>query len=140
MAKKVEIKTKENEASVADFLNSVDDEQKKSDALEVLELMKKATKSEPKMWGASLVGFGSRVYESPATGRQVDWFYVGFSPRKANITLYVLNGFEKQGELLGKLGKHTIGKGCLYIKKLADVDKKVLKQLVDESVKNAKKL
>lgn len=140
MAKKVEIKTKENEASVDDFLNSVDDEQKKRDALEVLELMKKATKSEPKMWGASLIGFGSRVYESPATGRQVDWFYVGFSPRKANITLYVLNGFEKQGELLGKLGKHTIGKGCLYIKKLADVDKKVLKQLVDESVKNAKKL
>jgi hypothetical protein len=139
MAKKVEIKTKENEASVEEFLNSMD-EQKRVEAYEVLEMMQKTTKQEPRMWGASLIGFGSRVYESPTTGRQVDWFYIGFSPRKANISLYVLNGFEKQEELLGKLGKHSTGKGCLYIKRLEDVDKKVLKQLVDESFKNAKKL
>lgn len=138
MAKKAEIKTKENEASVEDFINSVDDEQKRNDAFEILEMMKKAMKTEPKMWGASLIGFGSKVYTSPTTDRQVDWFYVGFSPRKANISLYVLNGFAKQGELLGKLGKFTMGKGCLYIKKLADIDIKVLRQLVDESVKNAK--
>ena len=139
MAKKVEIKTKENEASVEEFLNSMD-EKKRVEAYEVLEMMQKATKQEPRMWGASLIGFGSRVYESPTTGRQVDWFYIGFSPRKANISLYVLNGFENQEELLGKLGKHTTGKGCLYIKRLEDVDKKVLKQLVDESFKNAKTL
>jgi hypothetical protein len=136
--KKVEIQTKENEGSVDAFLISVADEQKRTDALEVLEMMQKATKSEPKMWGASLIGFGSRVYESPATGRQVDWFHVGFSPRKANLSLYVLNGFEKQDELLGKLGKHTTGQGCLYIKKLDDVDRKVLKQIVDASVKKIK--
>ena len=90
------------------------------------------------MWGASLIGFGSRVYESPATGRQVDWFYIGFSPRKANISLYVLNGFDKQEELLGKLGKHKTGKGCLYINKLADVDMKVLKQIIEGSMKKAR--
>lgn len=140
MAKKAEIKTKENESSVADYINSVDDQQKRVDSLEILEMMQKATKEKPKMWGASLIGFGNRVYESPTSGRQVDWFYIGFSPRKANITLYVLNGFEKQDELLGKLGKHTAGKGCLYIKKLADVDKKVLTQIVAASAKNAKNL
>ena len=138
MAKKAEIKTKENEASVEEFLNSVDDAQKRSEALEILEMMQKASKDKPKMWGASLIGFGSRVYESPATGRQVDWFYIGFSPRKANISLYVLNGFDKQEELLGKLGKHNTGKGCLYINKLADVDTKVLKQIIEGSMKKAR--
>src|SRR5688500_7084836 len=98
MAKKAEIKTKENEASVEDFLGSIGNEQKTKDAYEVLGLMKAATKLEPKMWGASLIGFGSKVYKSPASGREVDWFLVGFSPRKANLSLYVLNGFEKQGE------------------------------------------
>jgi hypothetical protein len=140
MAKKADIKTKENEASVEDFINSIDDDQKRSDALEVLELMKSITKEKPKMWGASLIGFGNRVYESPTSGRQVDWFYIGFSPRKANMTFHVLNGFEKQDELLSELGKHTTGKGCLYIKRLADVDRKVLKQIVDASQKNAKQL
>lgn len=135
MAKKAEIKTKQNEGSVADFLNTVDDEQKKNDANEVLEMMKTATKLEPRMWGASLIGFGTKVYKSPASGREVDWFLVGFSPRKANLSLYVLNGFEKQGELLEKLGKHTTGQGCLYIKKLDDVDRKVLQQIVNASVK-----
>ena len=138
MAKKAEIKTKENEASVEEFLNSVDDAQKRSESLGILEMMQKASKDKPKMWGASLIGFGSRVYESPATGRQVDWFYIGFSPRKANISLYVLNGFDKQEELLGKLGKHKTGKGCLYINKLADVDMKVLKQIIEGSMKKAR--
>ncbi len=140
MAKKAEIKTKQNEGSVEDFINSVGDEQKIKDAFEVLEMMKKATKLEPKMWGASLIGFGSKVYKSPASGREVDWFLVGFSPRKANFSLYVLNGFEKQGELLGKLGKYTTGQGCLYIKKLEDVDKKILKQMIEASLKNIKQL
>jgi hypothetical protein len=140
MAKKAEIKTKENEASVEEFLGSIGDEQKTKDAYEVLEMMKAATKLEPKMWGASLIGFGSKVYKSPASGREVDWFLVGFSPRKANLSLYVLNGFEQQGELLSKLGKYTTGQGCLYIKKLDDVDRKVLKQIVDASVKKIKSI
>jgi hypothetical protein len=138
MAKKAEVKTKENSASVEDFIASVGDEQKISDAREVLDMMQKATKLEPKMWGASLIGFGSKLFTSPTSGRQVDWFLVGFSPRKANFSLYVLNGFEKQDELLSKLGKHTTGMGCLYIKKLADIDKKVLKQIIDASVKKIK--
>jgi len=138
MAKKAVIKTSQNEGSVDDFLNSIGDEQKIKDAREVLEMMHKATKMEPKMWGASLIGFGEKVYKSPASGREVDWFLIGFSPRKANLSLYVLNGFEDQGELLQKLGKHTTGQGCLYIKKLEDVDKKVLKQIVDASLKKIK--
>jgi hypothetical protein len=138
MAKKAVVMTTENEASVKDFINSVGDEQKIRDANEVLDMMKKATKLEPKMWGASLIGFGSRLFTSPTSGRQVDWFLIGFSPRKANFSLYVLNGFDKQEELLGKLGKHTTGMGCLYIKKLADIDKKVLKQIVDASFRKIK--
>jgi hypothetical protein len=129
-----ELKTKVNDASVADFLNSVDDEQKRMDCFEILKVMKQATKSEPKMWGPSIVGFGNYhyVYES---GREGDWFLAGFSPRKQNLTLYIMSGFDRFNDLLKKLGKHSTGKGCLYIKKLSDVDTKVLKELVEESVK-----
>jgi hypothetical protein len=139
MAKKAEVKTKQNEGSVDAFLNSVEDEQKKKDAIEVLGMMKSAIKLEPKMWGSSLIGFGEKLFRSPS-GREVDWFLVGFSPRKANLSLYVLNGFEKQDELLSKLGKHTTGMGCLYIKRLDDIDRKVLKAIIAASVKKAKSL
>lgn len=138
MAKNAELKTKLNDASVEDFLNTIGDEETRADCYEIMKIMKQVTKVEPKMWGASIVGFGSYHYKG-ASGREGDWFPVGFSPRKQNLTLYLVSGFEPHKELLNKLGKHTLGKGCLYIKKLADVDKKVLKELVSVSYQFIKK-
>ncbi len=132
---KAEIKTKETEASVEEFLNGVTDEQQRTDAFAVREMMGRITGEKPKMWGASIVGFGNMVYTSPATGREVDWLKVGFSPRKENLSLYVLNGSQQQEKLLEKLGKHKTGKSCLYIKRLSDVDEKVLEKLVKASLK-----
>jgi hypothetical protein len=129
-----ELKTKKNDASVEDFLNTIKDEQIRADCFEISKLMSQVTKAEPKMWGSSIVGFGQYHYKY-ASGRENDWMLVGFSPRKQNITLYIMAGFDRYDELLAKLGKFTTGKSCLYIKKLADVDKKVLKKLVTESVK-----
>ena len=134
MAKNAELKTKLNDASVDDFINSVDDEQTRADCFEIAKIMKQVTKAEPKMWGTSIIGFGTYHYKG-ASGREGDWMLVGFSPRKQNLTLYIMAGFDRYDELLKKLGKFTTGKSCLYIKKLADVDKKVLKELVTESVK-----
>ncbi len=139
MAKSVELKTKVNEASVEGFLNSVKDEQTRADCFEILKIMKQVTKEEPKMWGASIVGFGSYHYKG-ASGREGDWMLTGFSPRKQNLTLYLMGGFDAHADLLKKLGKHKTSVGCLYIKKLEDVDKKVLKELVVETVKTMKKL
>jgi len=139
MAKKTELKTKVNEASVEGFLNAVADDQTRKDCFEILKMMKQATKEEPKMWGASIVGFGSYHYKG-ASGREGDWMLIGFSPRKQNLTLYLMHGFDVHKDLLKKLGKHKTSMGCLYIKKLDDVDKKVLKELVTESVKRMKKL
>jgi hypothetical protein len=128
-----ELKTKKTEASVEDFLNKIKDQDVRQDCFEIAKIMKLATRSEGKMWGSSIVGFGSRHLKY-ASGRELDWMVIGFSPRKANITLYLPGGVESQADLLKQLGKYTIGKGCLYIKKLKDVDTKVLKQLVNESV------
>lgn len=139
MAKNAEVKTKVNEASVEGFLNSVADEQARKDCLEILKMMKQATKEEPKMWGTSIVGFGSYHYKG-ASGREGDWFLTGFSPRKQNLTLYLNHGFDVHKDLLKKLGKHKTSMGCLYIKNLDDVDKKVLKELVTASVKRMKTL
>ncbi len=139
MAKSAELKTKVNDASVEGFLNSIKDEQTRADCFEILKLMKQVTKEEPKMWGASIVGFGSYHYKS-ASGREGDWMLTGFSPRKQNLTLYLMSGFDAHADLLKKLGKHKTSVGCLYIKKLEDVDKKVLKELVVETVKTMKKL
>jgi len=97
--------------------------------------MKKATRSDPKMWGSSIIGFGSRRLKYPS-GREIDWMVVGFSPRKANLTLYLAGGLDQQAALLKKLGKHSTGKGCVYIKKLKDVDPKVLKELITQSVRS----
>ena len=132
---KAEIKTKETDASVDEFLNGVADEQQREDSYKVLEMMRRATGDEPKMWGAAIIGFGNRVYTSPATGREVDWMKIGFSPRKGNLTLYVLNNSEKQEPLLENLGKHKRGKGCLYVKRLSDVDEKVLEKLIATACK-----
>jgi len=134
---KAELKTKVNDASVTKFLDSIADEQKRYDCFEILKLMKQVTKEEPKMWGASIVGFGSYHYKGKS-GREGDWMLTGFSPRKQNLTLYLMGGFEAHADLLKKLGKFTTSVGCLYIKTLDDVDRKVLKELVTASVKRMK--
>ena len=130
MGKLVEIKTKETTASVEDFIITVKEEQKRNDSFLLLNLMKKATQQEPKMWGSSIIGFGNIRYKSPATGREVDWFRIGFSPRKASLSLYLSLNIQSHEALLQKLGKHKTGAGCLYINKLADVDIKVLEEMI----------
>jgi len=134
-----ELKTKRTDDSVDKFLQGIKDEGARADCYQIVEIMKNATKAEPKMWGTSIVGFGEYHYKY-STGRENDWFQVGFSPRKQNLTLYLMGGFNGHEDLLEKLGKHTTGKGCLYLKKLEDVDAKVLKKLVSESVKRLKKV
>jgi hypothetical protein len=130
-----ELKTQVTRASVEKFLEGIKDERKRQDCYELLKIMKKATKAEPKMWGTSIIGFGDHhyVYES---GREVDWFLTGFSPRAQNLTLYMMGGFDR--EVLKKLGRYKTGKGCLYINKLADVDIKALHELIAKSLKNSK--
>ena len=134
-----ELKTKVNDASVDKFLKGIKDETKRDDSFQVLEIMKKVTRAEPKMWGTSIIGFGDYHYKYES-GREGDYFLTGFSPRKQNLTLYIFGGFDGHEELLNKLGKYTLGKGCLYIKKLEDVDTKVLKELVTRSVKKMAKI
>ncbi len=133
-----ELKTKVNKASVDKFIKGVKDEQTRDDCFKIAEMMQKATKAEPKMWGTSIVGFGTYHYKG-ASGREGDWFVAGFSPRKQNLTLYIMTGFDEYEDLLAKLGKHSTGKACLYIKRLADVDLKVLKELITKSVKHMQK-
>ena len=130
-----ELKTQVTRASVEKFLEGIKDEGKRQDCYELLKIMKKATKAEPKMWGTSIIGFGDHhyIYES---GREGDWFLTGFSPRAQNLTLYMMGGFDR--EALKKLGRYKTGKGCLYINKLADVDIKALNELIAKSLKNSK--
>jgi len=130
-----ELKTRRNKGDVEAFLNSVPDERKRRDSFAVLELMKQVTGLEPEMWGDSIVGFGSYHYRY-ASGREGDWMLVGFSPRKQNLTLYIMSGFDEYEHLLSRLGKHSTGKSCLYIKKLEEVDAEVLKELVRKSVEH----
>ena len=132
-----DMKTIPTKASVDTFLKGIKDEMKRADCYQVLGIMKKATKSEPRMWGTSIVGFGDLHYKYES-GREGDWFIAGFSPRKQNLTLYMMGGFQQFPDLMEKLGRHATGKGCLYINKLEDVDKKVLKDLITRSVKAAK--
>lgn len=134
MGKPAEIKTKQNSASVADFINSIPDEQKRKDSQVILKLMEKATKEKPKMWGSSMIGFGNVRYKSPTSGREVDWFKIGFSPRKANLSLNLID-LQRHAEALKKLGKHKAGMGCLYINKLADIDIKVLEKMIIAAAK-----
>jgi len=133
--KLVEIKTKPTSASVEDYINSVKDEQKRKDSFVLLEMMKKATGEEPILWSNSVIGFGIKRYKSPATGREVDWLRIGFSPRKANLSLYISVGIKEHAEALKKLGKHKTGVGCLYINKLEDINMKVLKGMIEASLK-----
>lgn len=129
-----EIKTKPTSESVEDFINSIPDEQKRKDSFVILEMMKKATGEEPKMWGASMIGFGQVRYKSPKTGREVDWLRIGFSPRKANLSLHLITNIKEHAAALEKLGKHKTGVGCLYINKLADIDMKVLEEMIEASL------
>lgn len=135
MGKPADIKTKENDASVEEFINSVQDEEKRNDCRVILKMMREATAEEPKMWGASLIGFGRKRFKSPTSGREVDWFIIGFSPRKANFSLYLSFNIQQYASTLEKLGKHKTGMGCLYINKLKDVDVKVLEGLIREAAK-----
>jgi hypothetical protein len=132
-----ELKTKKNDQSVEKFLNTVADPSKREDCFEIMRLMQEVTQEEPKMWGDSIVGFGDYHYKYKS-GREGDWFQIGFSPRKRNITLYIMSGFNKYEEILGKLGKHKTGKSCLYINKLSEVNKEILTQLATESVQFVK--
>ncbi|MCG2785270.1 MAG: DUF1801 domain-containing protein [Anaerolineae bacterium] len=133
-----ENKTQKTNASVIDFLNSIPDEKKRQDCLTVFEIMRQVTGLEPKMWGASIVGFGD-VHYKYASGREGDWFKVGFSPRKQNLTLYIMDGFPRYQSLLADLGKHKTGVSCLYINKLADIDLDVLKEMIGQSVGTGEK-
>ena len=134
-----ELKTKKTDVSVEDFLNSIPNETRRTDCFTVLEFMKKATKTEPKMWGPSIVGCGEYHYKY-ASGREGDWMQVGFASRKDALVLYGIGHDEKFEELSVKLGKYKSGKGCLYIKKLADVDLKVLQSLIKYSMTKMKAL
>jgi hypothetical protein len=130
-----EIKTKLTGASIDDFLNAIQDEQTRQDCWTIVDLMRKATKAEPRMWGPGIVGFGSSHYKY-ADGREADWMLIAFSPRKQNITLYIGSGFEGYDELMSQLGKHSGGKSCLYIKRLSDVHLPTLKKLIKASVQH----
>ena len=129
-----EPKTKRHDGDVNEFLDAVENPRRKEDARRVLELMRDVTGEPPKMWGSSIVGFGSYHYKY-ASGREGDWMITGFSPRKQNLTIYIMPGFSEFSELLARLGKHKTSKSCLYLNKLDDVDLEVLAELVRESVK-----
>jgi len=130
-----ELKTKQNSANVSEFINLfADSEQKRKDSFELLKLMQEFTGYEPKMWGPSIIGFGSYHYKSEKSRQEGDWPLVGFSPRKAAISLYVYTGAKEHEYLLKDLGKFKMGKACIYVKKLSDINQDVLKKLVKETI------
>ena len=132
-----EQKTKPSNQSVSSFLDSIADEMKRMECYAILDMMKRVTKTEPKIWGTGLVGFGNYHYKY-ASGHEGDCFVTGFAPRKGALTLYITAGVERFPKLLAKLGKHKTGKGCLYIKTLDDVNLSVLEDLVKQSVEHTR--
>ncbi|MDA0684602.1 MAG: DUF1801 domain-containing protein [Bacteroidetes bacterium] len=130
-------KTVPHDASVVDFLNAVENPERKADAMKALDIMMEVTGEKPKMWGPSIVGFGSYHYVY-ASGREGDWPLTGFSPRKQALTLYIMAGFGHYDELMSRLGKHKTGKSCLYVKRLSDIDESVLRELIAASVDHMK--
>lgn len=134
-----ELKTKPTRAKLAAFLKSLDDNQRRRDAREIAKLMKEITGKRPRLWGTSIVGFGTYHYKYKS-GREGDWPMTGFSPRKQNLAIYIMPGFSRYAALMKKLGKYKTGKSCLYLKRLDDVDLKVLRQLITRSVADMKKL
>ena len=136
-----ELKTKKNRGSVHEFIKSVDDEQKRKDSKELLKIFRSATGERPVMWGSSIIGYGSYHYKSERSSQEGDWMLTAFSPRKAQISIYLMPGVKKYEQQLQKLGKFKMGKGsCLYIKKLEDVDTKVLEKIIKKSVADMKKI
>ncbi len=133
------IKTLMTDASAEDFINSVENETRRTDAFKILEMYKSATNEKPKMWGTSMIGFGQYHYKSERSSQEGDWPLAAFSPRKQNLTLYVMSELNDYSDLLNKLGKHKTSKACLYINKLSDVDEGVLKQLIARSFKDAQR-
>jgi hypothetical protein len=133
-----ELKTRQNDASVTAFLAALADPKQRADAKKIAAMMREATGSRPRMWGTSIVGYGSYHYVY-ASGQEGDWPIVGFSPRKQNISIYIMAGFSGSEKLLAKLGKHKTGKSCLYIKRLDDVDEAVLRKLIDGSISYMRK-
>ena len=130
-----ELKTQPTDRSLEAFLEGIEDEKKRRDSYTVLELMKQITQSEPVMWGDSIIGFGSYHYKY-ASGREGDSPLTGFSPRKRDLTLYIMSGFDQYEGLLAELGKHKTGKACLYIRKIEDIDLDTLRELVRQSVEH----
>jgi hypothetical protein len=130
-----ELKTQKNDDSVDDFIAGIEDDRKRADSKTLLEMMGRITGDEPSMWGPSIIGFGDQHY-TYATGREGDWFKIGFSPRKQNLTLYVTDYISEDDPLFAQLGKFTTGKACIYIKRLEDVDTNILEKLVKRSVDN----
>lgn len=130
-----ELKTQKNDADVIAFLNGIEPQKKRDDSFVILELMEEVTGEKAKMWGASIIGFGSYQYKY-ANGRDAEWMLVGFSPRKQHLVLYIMPGFEQYDGLLDKIGKHKTGKSCFYIKKIEDIDMDVLRELVKQSVEH----
>lgn len=131
---KAKLKTEKTELSVSSFIQSIKDEQQRQDSAFILDLMQKISKEQPKMWGSSIIGFGD-VHLKYESGRELDWFKIGFSPRKQNLVLYGLLVVTEQQDILKKLGKHSTGKGCLYINKIAEIDKAVLKKIIELACK-----
>ncbi|MCF8355974.1 MAG: DUF1801 domain-containing protein [Melioribacteraceae bacterium] len=129
-----DLKTKINDAGVVDFLNKLEDKKKREDSIKIIDMIKKITKAEPRMWNSSTMGFGTHRYEIKS-GIEVELFLIGFSPRKHDLSIYIMSYFPKYSSLMNKLGKYKTGNSCLYIKKLEDIDQSVLKQLITESVK-----
>jgi len=128
-----ELKTKPTDDSVRDSIAAIENQDRRRDCQAVLEIMQEATGERPRIWGSGMVGFGSYHYKY-ASGREGDWFLTGFAPRKNDLTLYIMPGFDRFEALMKKLGKHKTGKSCLYIKRLSDIDPAVLKELVADSV------
>ncbi len=135
MGKVAEIKTKETNSSVEDFITRLKDEQQRKDSLTLVKIMQRVSKEKPKMWGTSMIGFGNKRYKSPTSGREVDWFKIGFSPRKTNLSLHLVLSLQDHAAALKKLGKHKAGVGCLYINKLDDIDLTVLNELIAAALK-----
>lgn len=133
-----ELKTKKTGMSADDFIESVTDEGRRDDCRTIMSMMEKVTKAPPTMWGTAIVGFRDYHYVY-ASGREGDWFMMGFSPRKQNLTIYLTEGFDSHADLMSKLGKFTTGMGCLYIKRLGDIDMKVLEKLLVTSAKRLAK-
>jgi len=133
-----ELKTQKTRASVSAFLNAIADDQRRADCKAVSKLMQEITGEKPAMWGSAIVGFGTYTYRY-ATGRTGDWPVAAFSPRKQNLTLYIMAGFDGYPELMAKLGPHSTGKSCLYVKRLSDLHLPTLKKLISQSVRHVRK-